>query len=330
MARLGREAMGGWIIRTEGLSLRYRGANEDAVHDLDITIEGGTIQGILGPNGAGKTTTLAMLCGLLKPTRGRVRFSDEIDAGSVRRSIGFVPQDLALYPGLTGRENLAFFGRLYGVVGERVVKRIDALLEMVGLEERADDVVRHYSTGMKRRLNLAAGLVHEPSIILLDEPTVGIDPQSRNRILDAVLELRRNGVSILYTTHDMEEASRLCDAIVIIDRGRVLLEGDPGVIVAEHGRTRMELTAAGAGDAIVEEIAGLDGVDEAGLDAGVLVVQLPGDGDPMQMIETIGRIARSRGVEIVLRGIVEPSLETIFLDITGRCLRDESSDGWEA
>ncbi len=257
--------MGEWIIRTEGLGLRYRGSDEDAVHDLGITIERGTIQGILGPNGAGKTTTMSMLCGLLEPTRGRILFCDDVDARSVRRSIGFVPQDLALYPGLTGRENLQFFGRLYGIAGNSASRRIDALLEMVGLEERADEAVRRYSTGMKRRLNLAAGLVHAPAIILLDEPTVGIDPQSRNRILEAVLELKRGGASILYTTHYMEEASRLCDVVSIMDRGKVLLEGEPAALVAEHGRSRTE---------------------------------------------------------------VEPSLETIFLDITGRGLRDEVSEEW--
>ena len=223
--------MAGWIIRTEGLSLRYRGSDADAVHDLEISIEKGTIHGILGPNGAGKTSTLSMLCGLLAPTRGRVRFSEGVD----RRSIGLAPQDLALYPGLTGRENLAFFGRLYGVTGKEAGRRIDELLEMVGLEERGGDRVRRYSSGMKRRLNLAAGLVHSPTILLLDEPTVGIDPQSRNRILEAVLELRRTGASILYTTHYMEEASRLCDAIAIMDRGTVILEGEPSALEGEHG-----------------------------------------------------------------------------------------------
>jgi len=257
--------MGGWIIRTEGLSLRYRGASDEAVAGLDISIEKGTIHGILGPNGAGKTSTLSMLCGLLSPTSGRVLFSDDVDASAVKRSIGFVPQDLALYPGLTGRENLAFFGRLYGVAGQTARNRIDALLDMVGLSDRASDPVRRYSTGMKRRLNLAAGLVHSPPILLLDEPTVGIDPQSRNRILEAVLELKGKGASILYTTHYMEEASRLCDVVSIMDRGKILLEGEPAALVAEHGHKRAD---------------------------------------------------------------VEPSLETIFLDITGRGLRDEVSEEW--
>ena len=247
--------MGGWIIRTEGLCLRYRGSNADAVHDLAITIPKGTIHGILGPNGAGKTSTLSMLCGLLEPTSGTIEFSDDID----RQSIGIVPQDLALYTGLTGRENLQFFGRLYGITGDEAGKRIDSLLSMVGLEDRADDRVRRYSTGMKRRLNLAAGLVHSPTILLLDEPTVGIDPQSRNRILEAVIELGKNGTSILYTTHYMEEVSRLCDAIAIMDHGRVILEGEPAALEAEHG-----------------------------------------------------------------------SLETVFLDLTGRSLRDELSGGWES
>ncbi len=322
--------MSGWIIRTDGLSLRYRGAEADAVRDLDISIERGTIHGILGPNGAGKTSTLSMLCGLLEPTSGRVRFSDDVDASAVKSSIGFVPQDLALYPGLTGRENLAFFGRLYGITGESAGKRINALLEIVGLSDRADEPIRRYSTGMKRRLNLAAGLVHSPPIILLDEPTVGIDPQSRNRILEAVLDLRRKGASILYTTHYMEEASRLCDVVSIMDRGKILLGGEPAALIAEHGRTRMEFGAGKGGENLVDEISGLDEVSAAVMEDDLLVVQLPGDADPMKMMEAISKISRSAGTRIELRGIVSPNLETIFLDITGRALRDGTSGGREA
>jgi ABC-2 type transport system ATP-binding protein len=314
--------MSGWVIRTEGLCKRYRGARDRAVDSLCLTIDRSSIHGILGPNGAGKTTTLSMLCGLVAPDEGRIELADDIRDGA-RSVLGLVPQDLALYGGLTARENLAFFGSLYGLRGEKAGDRIDGLLEMVGLEDRADDLVRTYSTGMKRRLNLAAGLVHSPSIILLDEPTVGIDPQSRLRIFESVLELRRAGVTILYTTHYMEEASRLCDVVSIMDRGRVLLEGVPAELVREHGLVRMEFESGEPGGDPVPGIEHIEHVSAASWRDGVLAVQIGSHADAIKVIDDIGRASSARGVALSLRSIVEPSLETIFLDLTGRDLKDE-------
>lgn len=319
-----------WIIRTESLRMRYRGAPVDAVEGLEMTVETGTIHGILGPNGAGKTTTLSMLCGLLRPTSGAVRFPEEIDARGAKNSIGFVPQDLALYEGLTGRENLRFFARIYSLRGEKVDRRIEGLLEMVGLADRADDLVRRYSTGMKRRLNLAAGLVHSPRVILLDEPTVGIDPQSRNRILEAVAELKHSGAAILYTTHYMEEASRLCDSVAIMDHGRILLEGPPALLVAEHGKARMVLESDPPTDDLVEPLAQLESVEQVSRTDDVLVVRLAHGAEAMDVIHAARESARAHGIRLALRAIEEPSLETIFLDITGRELRDGQAGGWDA
>ena len=199
-----------------------------AVDDVSFTLERGELIGLLGPNGAGKTTTVSMIAGLVTPDTGEVRIAGQRLRGDTdpnKRRIGLVPQDLALYDELTARDNLQFFGALYGLTGQPAEAAIAAALTLVGLAERARDRVSTFSGGMKRRLNLAAGLLHDPDILLLDEPTVGVDPQSRNAIFDNLEELKRRGKTLLYTTHYMEEAERLADRIVIIDRGRVIADG---------------------------------------------------------------------------------------------------------
>ena len=196
-----------------------------AVDDVSFRLEPGRILGLLGPNGAGKTTTVSIVAGLLTPDRGDVRIGGQRlsgDTDPLKRRIGLVPQDLALYDELTAFDNLRFFGSLYGLAREELERAIRTALDIVGLAERARDRVKTFSGGMKRRLNLAAGLLHDPDILLLDEPTVGIDPQSRNAIFDNLDALRRQGKALLYTTHYMEEAERLADRIVIIDHGRVI------------------------------------------------------------------------------------------------------------
>ena len=198
-----------------------------AVVGVSLTLEPGRILGLLGPNGAGKTTTVSMLTGLVTPDAGEVFVDGHRlagDADSMKRRIGLVPQDLALYDELTARDNLRFFGALYGLAGASLERAIASALELVGLADRARHRVREYSGGMKRRLNLAAGLLHDPDVLLLDEPTVGVDPQSRNAIFDNLEHLKQRGKALLYTTHYMEEAERLADRIVIIDQGRVIAD----------------------------------------------------------------------------------------------------------
>ena len=198
-----------------------------AVDEVSFSVAPGQLLGLLGPNGAGKSTTVAMLAGLLQPDRGEVLINGERLSGDrhpVKRRIGLVPQDLALYEELTARNNLRFFGALFGLSGDALAGAIDRVLTLVGLSDRATHLVRTFSGGMKRRLNLAAGLLHDPDILLLDEPTVGVDPQSRNAIFDNLESLKARGKALLYTTHYMEEAERLADRIVIIDRGRVLAD----------------------------------------------------------------------------------------------------------
>jgi linearmycin/streptolysin S transport system ATP-binding protein len=209
----------------ESANLRKSFGSLVAVDDVSLTIEKGQLLGLLGPNGAGKTTTVSMIAGLVTPDRGEVRIDGQKltgDTDPAKRKIGLVPQELALYEELSARDNLRFFGALYSLSGAGLDRAIASVLELVGLAERARERVKVFSGGMKRRLNLAAGLLHDPDILLLDEPTVGVDPQSRNAIFDNLEQLKKQGKGLLYTTHYMEEAERLADRIVVIDHGRVI------------------------------------------------------------------------------------------------------------
>ena len=310
-------------IRTDRLSKRYPGADRPAVDGLSLEVSRGSIFGILGPNGAGKTTTLSMLSGLLRPDGGRVRYAGGIGPLEMRRRLGLVPQDLALYGRLTARENLAFFGGLYGVDRGALRGRIDSLLDVAGLADRADDRVDRYSNGMKRRLNVVAALVHEPEVVLLDEPTVGVDPQSRNRIFEMVRTLRERGVTLLYTTHYMEEASRLCDRIAIVDHGDLLVEDEPGPLVQRLGTTRVELALEGPAEDIAEELEALPEVTGVESSEGRLSLAIGGDEAALDVVQRAAEVAAGRGVHLALRSVAEPTLESVFLGLTGRELRDE-------
>ena len=243
-----------------------------AVDGVSFGVEPGQLVGLLGPNGAGKTTTVSMIAGLVTPDQGSVTIAGvavSSDSDPVKRRLGLVPQDLALYDELTARANLRLFGSLYGLSGEALDRAIGSSLTLVGLSDRADDRVKTFSGGMKRRLNLAAGLLHDPDIVLLDEPTVGVDPQSRNAIFDNLEQLKSRGKALLYTTHYMEEAERLADRIVIMDHGRVLAN---------------------------DTLSGLRARMPAGADGKARLAEAGGEGGA--------------------------SLETLFLTLTGRNLRD--------
>jgi ABC-2 type transport system ATP-binding protein len=211
------------MLQVKNLRKTYGGLV--AVDDVSFTIEKGQLLGLLGPNGAGKTTTVSMIAGLVTPDRGDIMIGGKRlggDTDPIKRKIGLVPQDLALYDELCPTDNLRFFGALYGMSGAALTAAIKDVLELVGLADRARDAVKHFSGGMKRRLNLAAGLLHDPDILLLDEPTVGVDPQSRNAIFDNLELLKSRGKALLYTTHYMEEVERMADRIVVIDHGKVI------------------------------------------------------------------------------------------------------------
>ena len=230
------------IVETKDLAKTFRNAQNDevqAVKGIDLQIQKGEIFSLLGPNGAGKTTTISMISGLISPTRGDAYiggFSITRQPLQAKRLLGVVPQEIALYPTLSARQNLEFFGKMYGMRGKDLSSRIDEMLEFVALVDRQHDRIETYSGGMKRRINIAAGLLHVPQVIYMDEPTVGIDPQSRRRILDVVKLLRdQRGMTVLYTTHLMEEAQELSDRVGIIDHGEIIALGTPGELIQQTG-----------------------------------------------------------------------------------------------
>jgi ABC-2 type transport system ATP-binding protein len=303
--------------------LRRRYGQRLAVDGVGFRVDPGETYGLLGPNGAGKTTTIAMVCGLLRRDGGEVTVAGaslDQDPAAVKAAIGYVPQDIALYPDLSGGENLRFWGRMQGLAGRGLADRVDAVLQVVGLADRARDKVADYSGGMQRRLNIAAGLLHHPRLLVLDEPTVGVDPQSRNAILENVEALRGEGTAVLYTTHYMEEAERLCDRVGIIDQGRLIAEGSRRELVARVGeRDRIELAASGDLARLAEAAARLDGVDEATVAAGG--VHLVGR-DGRRLLPRLFEAAEGTGAEVTSAEVVEPDLEAVFLHLTGKALRD--------
>jgi ABC-2 type transport system ATP-binding protein len=303
-----------------------------AVDGVSFDVGPGECYGLLGPNGAGKTTTISMVCGLLEADEGTVTVNGH-PGGSLeaKASVGYVPQDLALYPDLSARENLDFFGRLYGLSGDRLEARVASALALVGLAERGGDKVGTFSGGMKRRANMAAGLLHEPQLLVLDEPTVGVDPQSRNSILETVAGL---GIAVLYTTHYMEEAARLCDRVAIIDDGRLVAEGTPRALVDAHGGPdRIRLTLGGdadgpAGAVVVSAVASADLRDACGRIPGVHDareaeggLELTADGGTA-LIPDVVKAAEAHGVELSGIEVLKPNLEGVFLVLTGKELRD--------
>ncbi len=294
-----------------------------AVNDLSFEVAPGETFGLLGPNGAGKTTTISMVCGLLAPDQGSVTVDEvEIRPNSTegRELIGYVPQELALYPDMSGIDNLRFFGRLYGLRGSAAKRRIDEVLEIVGLADRAGDRVDEYSGGMQRRLNIAAGMLHQPRLLILDEPTVGIDPQSRNAILDAVAELGDSGMSVVYTTHYMEEAERLCDRVGIVDQGRLVAVGTRRELVAMIGEKSKVVVGVDGDPAAAAKIVGtIAGVSQAA-SADNRVECLVDDG-PRALAAIVDQL-HERGLAVSNLEIIEPSLDTVFLHITGTALRD--------
>ena len=294
-----------------------------AVDGVSLSIAQGETFGLLGPNGAGKTTSISMIAGLLQPDHGEVIVASEpISTRSTagKEEIGLVPQDLAIYPDLTGKENLTFFGRLYGMAPAKLAPRVHEVLEVVGLADRRDDLVKEYSGGMKRRLNIGIGLLHKPKLLILDEPTVGVDPQSRNAILESVEQLSAEGMAVLYTTHYMEEAERLCDRVAIIDEGVVRAEGTRRELVSLVGeRDRVSITGAGSLHAAADAVRAMDSVTEASAtDSTLEILAHEASSILPQLLSTVTAVGGSiTGVEVV-----EPNLEAVFLHLTGKALRD--------
>ena len=295
-----------------------------AVEGIGFSIAAGEIYGLLGPNGAGKTTSISMIAGILVRDGGEITIDGvDIDVGPAARAlIGIVPQAITLYLDLTARENLDFWGRLYDLSGTALRAAIDTALEAVGLTKRADDIVGTYSGGMQRRLNLAAGILHQPKLLILDEPTVGVDPQSRSAIFDLVERLRDAGTAILYTTHYMEEAERLCARIGIIDSGHLIAEGTRAELIGNLGQdTRIEI-GVGRGDSLVRAqriVSALEGVQLATVENDHLHVVA--DHGANRLPAMLTALLNAGTVADSVR-VVEPNLEDVFLRMTGRALRD--------
>jgi ABC-2 type transport system ATP-binding protein len=309
------------VFRAENLVKKY--GDLRAVDGISFEVKKGELYGLLGPNGAGKTTTMSMLSGLLKPDEGTVLF-DGIDLAAepirVKAQIGVVPQETALYETLSARENLRFWAGLYGLSGKELDAAVDRTLDRVGLATRAKEPVKGFSGGMKRRLNLALGLVHGPRAILMDEPTVGIDPQARANILEAVRAIAASGTTVVYTTHYLEEAESLCDRVAIIDHGKILAEGTVDEL-KRRVSDRELLTVSGAFDAerARERLGALPGASILASAPGKVVLSVAGRG--RAAVEALTAVLGS-GLEIDGVEVRPPSLNSVFLELTGRELRD--------
>jgi ABC-2 type transport system ATP-binding protein len=302
----------------EARELRKAYGPLQAVDGVSLRAGRGEVIGLLGPNGAGKTTTIGMLAGLTAPDQGTVAIDGKPfdgDTSATKQSLGLVPQELALFEELSAAANLDLFGALYGLSGPKLARERTRVLELVGLADRAKDLAGAYSGGMKRRLNLAAALMHDPQVILLDEPTVGVDPQSRNAIFDNLETLKAAGKTLLYTTHYMEEAARLCDRIAIMDHGKVIANDTlPGLLRMVPVESFVGIDLAADGFAGLEALRGLPGVKEASISGRQLRVGLASLADLAPLLQWLPAVDHLQ--------TERPTLETVFLHLTGRTLRD--------
>ena len=307
----------------EVLGLKKSFGENHAVQGVSFNVNQGEIFSLLGPNGAGKTTTISMLSCLLRPNDGDANImghSISTDPMGVKSVLGVVPQDLALYEDLTARENLSFWGKMYGLRGSTLKSRVDEVLNVIGLRDRANERVGKYSGGMKRRVNIGVALLHKPKVIYMDEPTVGIDPQSRRNILDSVVLLKNEGMTVLYTTHYMEEAQELSDHIGIMDHGKLIAHGTHDELVKMVGQqTRIDLTLNGNADQVMAAWKETEGVSRVTSDESLISVLVQ---DSNLTLPHLFEAATKHSARITSVNINEPNLEAVFLDLTGRALRD--------
>ncbi len=331
------------IVETVHLSKHFKradGTKIEAVKDVNLEIQKGEIFSLLGPNGAGKTTTISMISGLVEPSEGDAiigGFSITKEPLEAKKLMGFIPQEIALYPELSARQNLTFFGKMYGMGGSTLNKRVDEVLEFIDLTDRQKDRIDTFSGGMKRRVNIGVGLLHKPQLIYMDEPTVGIDPQSRRRILDTVKQLRdEQGMTVLYTTHLMEEAEELSDRVGIIDHGEIIALGTQGELtqrVGEEDRLEFTVGAQKVPEALLIRLTEtIDGVTKVTYNAPEQMTEGSSKATPgtISAFAKRGRTAlpdliqalAADDIEIQSVQVKEPDLEAVFLALTGRALRD--------
>lgn len=310
------------MLETQQLTKKFK--DTIAVDDVNLVLRQGESVGLLGPNGAGKSTAIAMISTLMKPSSGDVRLNGKSvlkKPAEMRRVLGVVPQKIALYEELSAYENLKFFGRLYGLSGNKLEQRIDYVLELVGLADRKKELVKNYSGGMQRRVNLAAAMMHEPEVLIMDEPTVGIDPQSRNHLLETIRKLNQDeGMTVLYTSHYMEEVEKLCDRVYIMDHGKVIAEGtkeelkailsDQETVLIEFDQNYPELFT---------KLSEIEGVQHATAEEHSLKLIIP---KGTRLLGALFHEAERYGAQVVNVNVQTPTLEDVFLRQTGRKLRD--------
>jgi ABC-2 type transport system ATP-binding protein len=309
------------IVEVRDLSKQF--GEFAAVDGVSFEIAQGEVFGLLGPNGAGKTTTISMISCLIEPTSGDVLVDGSSilkDPTAVKRALGVVPQEIALYPTLSASENLAFWGRMYGLSGSALKSAVDDALELAGLAERSKERIEKYSGGMKRRINIAAGILHRPKVLLMDEPTVGIDPQSRNHILDTVRNLNSAGMTVLYTSHYMEEVEFLCDRIAIMDGGKIIAMGTLDELRdVVGGMDVVGVKVTEISDRVLGDVRAIPGVKHVDRTDDALRVLTPSSGS---IIGTLVTTLESEGSHVTSITVIEPNLESVFLHLTGKSLRD--------
>ncbi|RKS06880.1 ABC-2 type transport system ATP-binding protein [Nocardiopsis sp. Huas11] len=309
------------ILEARGISKRY--GDNLAVDDISFSIEEGETYGLLGPNGAGKSTTIQMIAGISTMDAGEILIAG-IEHGPTNRKskalIGYVPQEVAVYEELSARDNLRFFGRMYGLSGAEARKRADEILETIGLTDRAREAVSKYSGGMTRRLNIGVGLLNRPRLLILDEPTVGVDPQSRHSILESIHALAQDGMSVLYTTHYMEEAEQLCDRIGILEGGRIRAEGTQRELVAQVGENDTVLVDLGTeGREFTDSLEAIEAVREVVFEGDQMRLLAE---DARGCLPLVMKVLTESGADVRSVRIQEPDLETVFLSLTGKALRE--------
>ena len=320
------------ILEATGLVKKF--GDFVAVNDVSFSMQEGEIFGLLGPNGAGKSTTISMLTCLYTPNEGNMRiFGHDVvkEATEVKKLIGVVPQDIALYPTLSARDNLVFFGEMYGLKGRDLKERVETVISYVAMAERAKDAIKTYSGGMKRRINLAAGLIHNPKLLFLDEPTVGVDPQSRNHIFESVERLNKEqGMAILYTTHYMEEAERLCDRVAIIDRGKIIAMDTPKNLIGMLGGGLIQIGLEREDEELQKAVADLSEVRSASFQPQVeteeemstkVVLKVEARTHANAALVQLIQLFNKKDVQMLSLETLEPNLETVFLHLTGKSLR---------
>ncbi|WP_044895621.1 ABC transporter ATP-binding protein [Bacillus alveayuensis] len=308
----------------EAVEITKRFKQKHAVNGVNLFLERGEIIGLLGPNGAGKSTTISIISTLIPPTSGDVRLHNESvikRPEKLRKILGVVPQEIALYPDLSARENLLFFGKIYRLSGSQLKQKVEEVLEMIGLTDRQHDLVKNFSGGMKRRLNIGAALLHEPELIIMDEPTVGIDPQSRNYILETVKRLNKEKkMTVLYTSHYMEEVEFLCNRIYIMDKGNILAAGTKeeikNILSAEN---TTQITVERVNDSFIQALRDHPVVNRVTVQDRVITVLTPKEANAFSILF---KIAEETNTMLTSIEIKTPTLEDVFLHLTGRALRN--------